>query len=64
MTNLTEEGKKTSKTKKFFKTLGLSALAVLAGVAIYDHRQQISSGVKNAVSWAKKTLDKRVVKKS
>ena len=53
MTNLNEEGKKSSKTKKFFKTLGIGTLAVLAGVAIYDHRHQISSGVKNAVSWAK-----------
>lgn len=53
-----EEEKKTSKAKKFWCGLGLTTLAVLAGVAIYDHRNQIVSGAKSTASWAKNTFNK------
>lgn len=42
-----------TKTKKVLKVLGLGLLGALAGVAIYDHRQKIVSGAKNAASWIK-----------
>ena len=39
--------------KKIFRAAGISILAALAGLAIYDHRDQIVSCTKKSANWVK-----------
>ena len=46
------EDKKLSR-KKFWRAAGLTVLAALAGLAVYDHRGQIVSCTKQSANWVK-----------
>jgi hypothetical protein len=49
----TNDGKCPSKKKKVLRWIGLATLTALAGVAIYDHRNQIASCAKKSAGWVK-----------